>query len=1018
MSDRRTLRCRGLWTVCLVGALAPAACKPRAAVRDSQVWFDDIGSSFELPEADLAALVVAVTEAVFRGSGSAEIPPALRADVSPRLVFISISDGRSPARVVRGSGRGLAAAANAAVQQAQALSGTVKPQWLKLDVVTRVEPLRPSGLGDPVDLEVTLDGLAFDRASQVAFLAEELVGHRLISSKKRLRSASVEQYLGNDPARLAAFRKLQTEEAVEAYRFGARSVFSDGTRVVPMYRGHGMYPLIAPADLKDSAVRAGAYLAQAVESNGRFKYEYRPVRDDTTASYNILRHAGTAYSMFELYQQIPSEPLLEAANRAIEYLVNQIEPAQAGDATAACVVEDGMVKLGGNALAIIALVEQFKVTQKRDHLPLAQRLARWMTDQQLANGRFRVHKMSFPEGAPQNFQSSYYPGEAILALVRLHGVDDDPAWLDAAERAALYLIQGRDAGRPIQSLPHDHWLLYGLNEVHRRRQNPVLLEHARKITQAIVKGQRQDPPFVDWLGSYYNPPRSTPTAIRTEGLCAAYQMFRDFGQPADAAAALHAIRLGIGFQLQTEIRPESAMYLRNPQRALGGYRESLTGHDVRIDYVQHNISALLNAHRLLADSPAFVYQAVVRDLELADFGPWIKDHLAGLKWPERRRERPSLKRDILERSLALGRQFLLKNQKPEGNFNYQYNFIQRSFDPSDSQVRQAGTLWSIALLYHYEQTPDVQEALDRGLQFFFEHTAPGSVPGSLRVAYPGDGNCDTGTVALVSLAIIEYLRTAQAGRVALSPEYLGQLNHHLDGYLAHLKFMRLDDKHFARTYHALGDRRSLDSSPYFDGETLLCLCKAAKYLDRTDLIPLIEETAPVLAKAYTHDAWRTDKDSDQTKGFFQWSCMAFWEYQDAGWAQAEMFGDTLLSLSWWMIVTHRTLGRSRNTAYAYEGIIHAYLLAQARNDKAAIATLEDTIDRGLFKLTSWQVGGPLQSENSFLTANPTDDPLAVGGVMNHSREALLRIDVTQHQMAAVMLALRHVYTPEVSDAEH
>ena len=95
-----------------------------------------------------------------------------------------------------------------------------------------------------------------------------------------------------------------------------------------------------------------------------------------------------------------------------------------------------------------------------------------------------------------------------------------------------------------------------------------------------------------------------------------------------------------------------------------------------------------------------------------------------------------------------------------------------------------------------------------------------------------------------------------------------------------------------------------------------------------------------------------------TKGFFQWSCMAFWEYQDAGWKNAETFGDYVLAIAWWMIHTHRTLERTRNTAYAYEGIIHAYLLAKTLNHQAALNDLANTIDIGLYKLTKWQVGGP------------------------------------------------------------
>jgi UDP-N-acetylmuramoyl-tripeptide--D-alanyl-D-alanine ligase len=166
----------------------------------------------------------------------------------------------------------------------------------------------------------------------------------------------------------------------------------------------------------------------------------------------------------------------------------------------------------------------------------------------------------------------------------------------------------------------------------------------------------------------------------------------------------------------------------------------------------------------------------------------------------------------------------------------------------------------------------------------------------------------------------------------------------------------------------------------------------------------------VLAKEYTVDKWRYDPDSSLTKGFFQWACMSFWEYRDAGWKNGTVFGDCLLALSWWMIHVHQTLERTRNTGYAYEGIIHAYRLAKMRRLKPAMNDLAYTIDTGLYKLTSWQVGGPLQHRNKYLLAHSTRDPLAVGGIMNHRRQALLRIDVTQHQMHAVILALNYVYT--------
>ena len=71
-----------------------------------------------------------------------------------------------------------------------------------------------------------------------------------------------------------------------------------------------------------------------------------------------------------------------------------------------------------------------------------------------------------------------------------------------------------------------------------------------------------------------------------------------------------------------------------------------------------------------------------------------------------------------------------------------------------------------------------------------------------------------------------------------------------------------------------------------------------------------------------------------------------------------------------------------------------------------MAKLGCVIEEGLSKLMSWQVGSPLA--NSVIAARPTNDPRAIGGVQNHHREPGLRIDVTQHELHALLLA-RELY---------
>ena len=96
--------------------------------------------------------------------------------------------------------------------------------------------------------------------------------------------------------------------------------------------------------------------------------------------------------------------------------------------------------------------------------------------------------------------------------------------------------------------------------------------------------------------------------------------------------------------------------------------------------------------------------------------------------------------------------------------------------------------------------------------------------------------------------------------------------------------------------------------------------------------------------------------------------MAFFELATSGWPDTEKYGDYVMELADWMIDVHKTLKRRRNTAYAYEGIIHAYELAVQRKETQRAEKYAQVIETGLRKLTSWQVGGPLA--NRFIRLHP------------------------------------------------
>jgi uncharacterized protein YyaL (SSP411 family) len=133
---------------------------------------------------------------------------------------------------------------------------------------------------------------------------------------------------------------------------------------------------ISHRELEESLVLAGEYLKKAVKENGSFVYEYHPPSDEESPEYNMLRHAGTIYDMADLYRLTKDKILLEKTQKAISFLLKNLKNTQVNGQNVLVALDNDNIKLGGNALAILALTEYMEVTDTREYLETAQKLAR------------------------------------------------------------------------------------------------------------------------------------------------------------------------------------------------------------------------------------------------------------------------------------------------------------------------------------------------------------------------------------------------------------------------------------------------------------------------------------------------------------------------------------------------------------------------------------------------------------------------------------------------------------------
>ncbi len=557
-------------------------------------WFEEYPGHAPLPPKEVEQLTLGVWKQLST-SVPLQLSEELERDHQSRLIFVSAQGSDGVTRVSLGRGRGVGTALRDALRR---LPRPTSIAAVKLDLVRRTSRLASMGVDSPLNTDFGNLGLAYDASPLVALLPDEIVAAGLLDSTGVLDRERTADYLRISRGPADTMRPVE-RRAAHAYTIGTQSAFFDGTSYHPLYRGHRSYSELTPSLLLEAARLGGAYLTRSVDGQGRFAYLYDAARDQHSEEYNVLRHAGAVYAMLELFEVTQDQALLEVAARAIDYLVSQIRPCRLDAGSYHCLVENDEIKVGGQGLALLALSTYGRITGSKKHLGVMKGLAGWLAKLQGPDGNFRAHKVMFVSGALTPFQSLYYPGEAIFGLTALYEIDGNPRWLAVARRLARYVVDVRDRGVATEQLPNDHWFLYGIERLYRQHKDPVLLDHAMKLAAAIVGAQNRAPLFPDWLGSYYVPPRSTPAATRSEGMVAAYHLAEDFVGAPRAAEMLANICLATRFQLATQIREENMMYLPNPRRALGGFRGAFDNYEIRIDYVQHNISALLGLREIL-----------------------------------------------------------------------------------------------------------------------------------------------------------------------------------------------------------------------------------------------------------------------------------------------------------------------------------------------------------------------------------------------------------------------------------
>jgi len=361
----------------------------------------------------------------------------------------------------------------------------------------------------------------------------------------------------------------------------------------------------------DAIDRSARYLLERVKPDGSFRYIINMNPEvSVPQAYNVVRHAGALYALAMYYQARPDRTVDPALQKALDFLRrNTVAPVPGHTDCLAVWSKPDIVfsagpleaKLGGAGLGLVSMVAVNRVLPEAVGSGDLHRIGQFIRFMQKPDGSFYSTYIPSKGGRRDDWESLYYPGEAALGLLMLYKQAPSADVLASAEAALTYLAQQR-AGR--EDVPADHWALLATQALLSLQKTGSLhhpvrtyIDHAVQICESILKQQIKTSRQMPLVGGFFSDGRVTPTATRLEGLQACLAILpTDHPAKARIEAAVHRGMLFL-FRAQIKDGPYAGAFpgtvIRRPRYAPNAARFNRLATEVRIDYVQHALSAMI-----------------------------------------------------------------------------------------------------------------------------------------------------------------------------------------------------------------------------------------------------------------------------------------------------------------------------------------------------------------------------------------------------------------------------------------
>ncbi len=345
------------------------------------------------------------------------------------------------------------------------------------------------------------------------------------------------------------------------------------------------------------------YLLHHQKADGFFYESYEPFRNRLREGGIPARLAHGAWTLARAARNlrepsfIPERDIREAADKSIEALLNKMKLDEAG---AWLELNNEQPSVSEVAFLTLALCELPKGDYRR---PLARSLAETLWKSIDRHGRIATHKGA--ASVADGYQD-YFPAQVLLALAAVAEAGLTYIHLPRLMQAFRYY---RHRFRHKRDFGHISWMMQAFSRWWRVQPDPEFAQLVFEIGDWVLQFQQKNGAFL--TGHQADTPGFT-TALYLEGIGSALPL----AQAIDSARFsqyLDACWRGMDFVDRLTIQPEHASVLPNSDLAIGGLRQSIYTSFVRIDFVQHALSAVLelNSHFTAGTDPALTRMEAV-----------------------------------------------------------------------------------------------------------------------------------------------------------------------------------------------------------------------------------------------------------------------------------------------------------------------------------------------------------------------------------------------------------------------